>query len=102
MTQNGTRKFYMGREIAQVMGSGGIEWLDRLEREEEEHPVEVLNALDLQPGAVVADWSSHALFHRWVRSFQNPDDDCQPFSGHVGGHSSGLSGVVTAAVARML
>jgi precorrin-6B methylase 2 len=52
---NGTGKFYMGREIAQVMGPGGIEWLDRPEREEEEHPVEVLNALDLQPGEVVAD-----------------------------------------------
>jgi len=27
--QNGTGKFYMGREIAQVMGPGGIPWLDR-------------------------------------------------------------------------
>jgi hypothetical protein len=26
---NGTGKIYMGREIAQVMGPGGIEWLDR-------------------------------------------------------------------------
>ncbi len=52
---NGTGKFYMGREIAQVMGPGGIEWLDRREREEEEHPAEVLAALDLRPGEVVAD-----------------------------------------------
>ena len=52
---NGTGKFYMGREIAQVMGPGGIEWLDRREREEEEHPAEVLNSLDLRPGEVVAD-----------------------------------------------
>jgi ubiquinone/menaquinone biosynthesis C-methylase UbiE len=52
---NGTGKFYMGREIAQVMGPGGIEWLDRREREEEEHPAEVLDALDLRPGEVVAD-----------------------------------------------
>jgi precorrin-6B methylase 2 len=29
---NGTGKFYIGREIAQVMGPGGIEWLDRRER----------------------------------------------------------------------
>ena len=47
--QNGTGKFYMGREIAQVMGPGGIEWLDRPEREEEEHPAEVLDSLDLRP-----------------------------------------------------
>jgi ubiquinone/menaquinone biosynthesis C-methylase UbiE len=52
---NGTGKFYMGREIAQVMGPGGIEWLDRREREEEEHPAEVLESLDLRPGEVVAD-----------------------------------------------
>ena len=52
---NGTGKFYMGREIAQVMGPGGIEWLDRREREEEEHPAKVLDSLDLHPGEVVAD-----------------------------------------------
>jgi ubiquinone/menaquinone biosynthesis C-methylase UbiE len=52
---NGTGKFYMGREIAQVMGPGGIEWLDRPEREEEEHPAKVLDSLDLRPGEVVAD-----------------------------------------------
>src|SRR5882672_4053090 len=52
---NGTGKFYMGREIAQVMGPGGIEWLDRRERELEEHPAQVLDALALHPGEVVAD-----------------------------------------------
>ena len=52
---NGTGKFYMGREIAQVLGPGGIEWLDRREREGEEHPAQVLDSLDLRPGEVVAD-----------------------------------------------
>ena len=52
---NGTGKFYMGREIAQVMGPGGIEWLDRPDREEEENPAKVLDSLDLYPGEVVAD-----------------------------------------------
>src|SRR6202790_501514 len=52
---NGTGKFYMGREIGQVMGPGGIEWLDRREREQEEHPAQVIAALDLHPGEVVAD-----------------------------------------------
>ena len=51
----GTGKFYMGREIAQVMGPGGIEWLDRRDREEEEHPAQVLDALNLHAGEVVAD-----------------------------------------------
>ena len=52
---NGTGKFYMDREIAQVMGPGGMDWLDRPEREEEEHPVKVLDSLDLRRGEVVAD-----------------------------------------------
>ena len=52
---NGTGKFYMGREIAQVMGPGGIPWLDRPERESEEKPVEVIKAMDLHGNEVVAD-----------------------------------------------
>lgn len=52
---NGTGKFYMGREIAQVMGPSGIPWLDRPEREEEERPGVVINALGLRGGEVVAD-----------------------------------------------
>jgi ubiquinone/menaquinone biosynthesis C-methylase UbiE len=52
---NGTGVFYMGREIAQVMGPGGIEWLDRADRDTDEHPAEVLDALQLHPGEIVAD-----------------------------------------------
>ena len=52
---NGTGRFYMGREIAQVMGAGGIVWLDRPERAGEEHPEAVIDALGLHGGEVVAD-----------------------------------------------
>jgi len=52
---NGTGKFYMGREIAQVMGPGGIPWLDRPERETEEKPAEVIKAMNLHGNEVVAD-----------------------------------------------
>jgi precorrin-6B methylase 2 len=52
---NGTGKFYMGREIAQVMGAGGIPWLDRDEREKEEQPTTMVAALGLHSGEVVAD-----------------------------------------------
>ncbi len=52
---NGTGKFYMGREIAQVMGPGGIPWLDRPQREEEEQPTLVLEALALRGGETVVD-----------------------------------------------
>jgi precorrin-6B methylase 2 len=59
---DGTGKFYMGREIAQVMGPGGIPWLDRPEREAEEHPEVVINALDLRKGEVVADFGAGSGF----------------------------------------
>jgi tRNA A58 N-methylase Trm61 len=51
----GTGKFYMGREIAQVMGPGGMEWLERSQRDTEEHPAQVLDALELHRGEVVVD-----------------------------------------------
>jgi ubiquinone/menaquinone biosynthesis C-methylase UbiE len=52
---NGTGRFYMGREIAQVMGAGGMAWLDRPERQDEERPEVVIDAMGLREGEVVAD-----------------------------------------------
>jgi SAM-dependent methyltransferase len=52
---DGIGKFYMGREIAHVMGPGGIIWLERSEREREERPEQVLEALDIRAGQAVAD-----------------------------------------------
>src|SRR5437016_12737165 len=60
---NGTGKFYMGREIAQVMGPGGIPWLDRPQREEEERPAVVLEALGLKGGEGVADLGAGSGFY---------------------------------------
>jgi ubiquinone/menaquinone biosynthesis C-methylase UbiE len=51
----GIGKFYMGREIAQVMGHQGAGWLERPEREKEEAPSKLMEALKLKPGEVVAD-----------------------------------------------
>jgi len=52
---NGTGRFYLGREIAQVMGAGGMAWLDRPERDADEHPEVVIDAMGLDAGEVVAD-----------------------------------------------
>ncbi|HXG11581.1 MAG TPA: methyltransferase domain-containing protein [Gemmataceae bacterium] len=52
---NGTGKFYMGREIALVMGHQAAGWLERPQREREEQPAKLLEVLKLQPGQVVAD-----------------------------------------------
>lgn len=52
---NGIGKFYLGREIAHVMGHQGADWLDRPEREEEERLTLLVKLLKLQPGQSVAD-----------------------------------------------
>ena len=52
---DGIGKFYLGREIAQVMGPGGILWLERTERETEEQPELVIDALEIKPGQTIAD-----------------------------------------------
>jgi ubiquinone/menaquinone biosynthesis C-methylase UbiE len=52
---DGIGKFYMGREIAHVMGHQGADWLERPEREEEEHTTELVTQLRLHSGDVVAD-----------------------------------------------
>ncbi|WP_234735898.1 class I SAM-dependent methyltransferase [Tellurirhabdus bombi] len=53
--QDGIGKVYMGREIAQVMGHLGAEWLERPEREQEERTDLLLKLLRLKPTDVVAD-----------------------------------------------
>lgn len=52
---NGIGKFFMGREIAHVMGHEGADWLERPEREQEERSDLLLPALKIKPGDVVAD-----------------------------------------------
>lgn len=52
---DGIGKFYMGREIAHVMGHEGADWLERPEREREEAPTLLMKSLDLRPGEVVCD-----------------------------------------------
>lgn len=56
---NGIGKFYMGREIAHVMGYGpggqGAAWLERSTREREERLALLVKSLKLRPGDRVAD-----------------------------------------------
>src|SRR5262245_22510986 len=52
---NGIGKFYMGREIAHVMGHQAADWLERPEREKEEQPSKLVEALKVKDGEVIAD-----------------------------------------------
>lgn len=60
---NGTGKFYLGREIAIVMGHEAAGWLDRPEREKEEQPAKLLPLLKLNPGDAVADVGAGSGFY---------------------------------------
>jgi precorrin-6B methylase 2 len=53
--RNGIGKFYMGREIARVMGFGGVDWLERPQRQTEENLTLLVKSLKLKQGMVVAD-----------------------------------------------
>src|SRR6266567_6334925 len=52
---NGIGKFYLGREIAQIMGHQAADWLERPERQDEERPDLTIPALKLKRGDAAAD-----------------------------------------------
>ena len=60
---NGINKWYMGRQIAQVMSHYGIDWLEREEREMEENTSLLLKNLAVKPGMVVADIGAGSGYH---------------------------------------
>ena len=60
---NGIKKWYMGRQIAQVMSHYGIDWLEREEREREENTSLLLKNLAVKPGMVIADIGAGSGYH---------------------------------------
>src|SRR6185369_5378794 len=48
--RHGIGKFYLGREIAHVMGHEGADWLERPEREREEGTELLIKTLKFSPG----------------------------------------------------
>jgi FkbM family methyltransferase len=60
---NGINKWYMGRQIAQVMSHYGIGWLEREEREQEENTTQLMKNLALKPGMVIADIGAGSGYH---------------------------------------
>lgn len=63
---DGIGKFYMGREIARVMGHQGAGWLERPERVDEENPAKLIDALGLKPEMVVADIGAGSGYHTFL------------------------------------
>jgi protein-L-isoaspartate O-methyltransferase len=60
---NGIGKWYMGRQIAQVMSHWGIDWLERPEREMEENTTQLISNLRLKKGMQVADIGAGSGYH---------------------------------------
>jgi len=54
-SRDGIGKFYLGREISQVMGHLGAGWLERSSREREERTDLLIERLPLEPGDTAAD-----------------------------------------------
>ncbi|MEX2565902.1 MAG: class I SAM-dependent methyltransferase [Cyclobacteriaceae bacterium] len=54
-SRDGTGKFYMGREISQVMGFHGMAWLERESRPEEENTALAIDNLPVTQESIVAD-----------------------------------------------
>lgn len=60
---NGIGKWYMGREIAYVMGYQGINWLERSERDEEEDITTLINNMKIRPNDAIADIGAGSGYH---------------------------------------
>lgn len=54
-SRDGTGKFYLGREISQIMGFQGMQWLERSSREREEGVSKAIKNLPITEESVVAD-----------------------------------------------
>lgn len=60
---NGIGKWFMGREIAHVMGFQGMNWLERSQREEEENTSVLISNMNIQPTDVIADIGAGSGYH---------------------------------------
>ena len=60
---NGIGKWYMGREIAYVMGFEGIGWLERSDREKEENVLSLIQNMDIKSNDTIADIGAGSGYH---------------------------------------
>ena len=60
---NGIGKWYMGREIAYVMGFEGIGWLERSDREKEENVSTLIKNMRIKSNDTIADIGAGSGYH---------------------------------------
>ncbi len=60
---NGIGKWYLGREIAYVMGYEGINWLERSNREQEENTSKLIKNMNIKASDYIADIGAGSGYH---------------------------------------
>ena len=71
-SQGGTGKFYMGREISQVMGAEVSDWLEREDRNKEENTNLAIEKISLAANGIVADIGAGTGYYSFKLSFKVP------------------------------
>lgn len=61
--RNGIGKWYMGREIAHIMGYQGMSWLERSDREEEEQTRLLIKNMEIKNSDTIADIGAGSGYH---------------------------------------
>lgn len=72
-TRDGIGKFYMGREISQVMGHLGASWLERPNREQEERTDLLIKSMQIKPADWIADIGAGSGYFSFRMSDLVPD-----------------------------
>ena len=72
-TRDGIGKFYMGREISQVMGHLGASWLERPKREQEERTDLLIKSMQIKPADRIADIGAGSGYFSFRMSDLVPD-----------------------------
>ena len=71
-SQNGTGKFYLGREISYVMGHLAASWLERPEREREENVSQAIKNMKIKPDERIADIGAGSGYYAFRMAEQAP------------------------------
>jgi precorrin-6B methylase 2 len=71
-SEGGIGKIYISREIGQVMGSDGVTWLERKDREKEENSNLAIDKMELSPSSVVADVGAGTGYYTFKISHRVP------------------------------
>ena len=69
---DGIGKFYKGREISHVMGASGSEWLERVERQQEENTKLAIEKISLPLNGLVADIGAGTGYYSFRLSAKVP------------------------------